>query len=356
MIVKNLLAVGAIAGLATAASAADASKANWTVKGKIRMDAKQQSETTKEGTAEATTAKSSEIILKRAQFHLVGEQNGDTMNIKYYAEGNELNTATITHKFTDMVSATFGKMDVLAQSWENDYSSTDQYLLSWANGFVPGSQNGAQIDANFGDHSVAVQITQGLTVDTRGTDATADDLAFASKGGLNAALQYRGEINKMIRPLVTYTVIKPAGSKTAAGDNYSNGLYTMMGLGVQADVAGLVADLEFDTVKLHKKKLEPAVDTNKDSDVQSIVVQAKYAIGATTPFVKLASNSHKFGQQNGIGDKTGMGFAVGVEHKLDASCRLHAVYTSDASSTKTSTDTKTKVDTTGFNLGVTAWM
>ncbi len=62
MIVKNLLVVGVVAGFATAASAAD-EKANWSVSGKVRMDAVQSSTDTTEGSAPKTTAKSSEIKL-----------------------------------------------------------------------------------------------------------------------------------------------------------------------------------------------------------------------------------------------------------------------------------------------------
>jgi hypothetical protein len=367
MIVKNLLAVGVIATTATVASAADEAMANWKVGGKIRMDAVQSTTEVKAGDADKTTSKSSELVLNRAQFTLTGDKGGDKMFFKIYAHktgSDMLDTATITHRFADNITVDFGKMGVLAQSWENDYSSTDQYLMSWAGTMAPSNANAVQLNANFGDHNVSVQAAQGIkSVDSTDATGAVTTTTLNNGGGLTAGLQYKGEINKMIRPIVTYTSVKTSGTKPSTGGDYTygNGYQTQLGLGVQVETAGLVADLEYDSVKTHKMKwvgtgTEPTATAKKDSDTTSIVVQAKYAIGMTTPFLKITSNATKNGADEGVSDKTGMGLLLGVEHMLDTHCRLHAAYMSDASSTKLAASKTSKSTMTGFNLGVTASM
>ncbi len=350
MIVKNLLVVGVVAGFATAAAAAEEGKSNFKVGAKVRMDNVQSTtETTNAGSAK-TTEKSSAISLNRAQFDLTGTHGSDTLYVKYYAESNYLRTATVTHKFSDMISATFGKMQMLAQSYETDYSSTDMYLYSAANmvGIKGTDSSGAKIGLSFGDHSLAIQALQGLS--------TVEDATFKSSGGLTTAIQYRGNINNMIRPLISYTMVRTSGSTTTADSktaaNYGDGYQTQMGAGVQVDAAGATVDLELDTVKNHKQK----GSTGKDSNVQSIIAQVKYPVGMTTPFIKFVSDSAKYGAAQDVGDMARTAMAVGVEHKLDSSCRLHAVYTSDNSTTKAGTAGDNKVAETGFNIGVTAAM
>ena len=146
MIVRNLLVVSVMTGMASAAAAENA-KANWAISGKIRMDSTQSTSETTAGTLAATktTAKSSKIALKRAQFSLIGTEGADTMELKYYLNSNDLDTATISHKFSDMVTLTFGHMGLSAQSWENDYSSTDQYVYSGAYSMAPDNANGVHL-------------------------------------------------------------------------------------------------------------------------------------------------------------------------------------------------------------------
>jgi hypothetical protein len=360
MIVKNLLVVGVMAGLATAAAAED-SKANWKVSGKVRMDSAQSTAVTTAADAAGTktTEKTSEITLNRAQFGLTGTEGADTLDLSFYAHNSTLNTATIAHKFSDMVTLTMGRMGLLAQSWENDYSSTDQYIYSMAGGKAPDNANGVQLGLKFGDHSVDVQALQG--VNTVGEDD--DKITFAQGGGLSTAIQFRSEINKMIRPLISYTMVKTSsalGTKGTANDkvNFGNGYQTQLGAGVQVEAGGATVDLEYDTVTLMKQKAAVAgedTSTYKDEKITAIVFQAKYPVGMTTPFIKVISNSDKMGQTGNIGDVTGTNMALGVEHKIDH-VRFHAVYTMDSTSEKATTAYNKKVATSGFNLGVTAAM
>jgi len=88
----------------------------------------------------------------------------------------------------------------------------------------------------------------------------------------------------------------------------------------------------------------------------SIVAQVKYPVGATTPFLKVTSDTTKHGLDKGEDDVAGMNLALGVEHALDTSCRLHALYYSKASGTKDDAGKEEKVTTTGFNFGLTASM
>jgi len=365
MIVKNLLVVGVVAGFATAASAAD-EKANWSVSGKVRMDAVQSSTDTTEGSNDKTTKKSSEIKLKRAQFKLTGTRGADTMEIKVYADkfdseniGDALDTASITHKWSDMLSTSFGKLSALGLSWENDYSSTDQYISSMAGDYAPSNGNGAQADLSFGDHSISLQVLQGMKTDW-------DGATYASKGGLSSTVSYRGEINKMIRPLISYSTIRTAGTHGVMTNDdgtttaTKRGAYaTELGAGVQVEAAGATVDLEMDQIKIMKQKDST---TEKDHNVQSIIAQVKYPFGATTGLLKFTSDSHKMGEEEDVGDISQTQMALGAEHKLDSNCRLHAVYsTMNRTHKKTTTegefsDKDSKVAATTINLGVTASM
>jgi hypothetical protein len=358
MIVKNLLVVGVVAGFASAAVAQD-SKGSWTVGGRVRVDAHQNTKETKPVSGDKTTEKMSEVSLNRAQFTLNGARDGHGLAITYYADSNELYSATISHKFSDMITAPFGKMKVLALGVENSYDEIDQYIMSMAGDEAPMNATGARFDFGFGDHNVSVQAVEGVR------SITIEDMGmtkFNPRGGLTTALQYRGEINKMIKPVVTYTQVRPSSTKgTFAFEdetlpdqpvNLGNGYRTIIGVGAQMAVAGAAIDLEYDSIKNHKQK----GSDGKDNDITSLVAQVKYAVGASTPFLKISSDAHKFGEDKGEGDVAGMNLAIGVEHALDTSCRLHALYYSKASGTKDDAGKEEKMTTTGFNFGVTASM
>lgn len=377
MIVKNLLVVGVVAGFASAAVAEDA-KGSWAVSGRVRVDAKQSTKEEKPAVGDKTTTKESTVSLNRAQFTLSGSRGSDSVGITYYADNNELYSAVVSHKFSDMVTAHFGKMKVLALGVENSYDVIDHYMMSLAGDHAPMNSTGARVDLGFGEHNISIQAVEGVSgtfgeeeqlpqdvVDAGGPETEKPTISFGKSGGLTTALQYRGEINKMIKPVVTYTQVRPTSSKgavdrlvgTDSTANYGNGLMTQIGVGAQVSTVGAVIDLEYDTVKMHKQKgvTGAAAATNKDSDMSSIVAQVKYTVGSSTPFLKVTSDTMKKGQEKNEGDMTGMNLALGVEHALDSSCRLHAVYTSMAKSTK-SASKDDKETTAGFNFGVTASM
>ena len=353
MIVKNLLVVGVVAGFASAAVAEDA-KGSWSVGGRVRVDAEQSTTETTVSDVK-TTSKSSSVSLNRAQFSLTGTREKDSVGIVYYADSNELYSATISHKFSDMVTAHFGRMKLIAQSWENSYDGIDQYMMSWAGMHAPANSDGARVDIAFGDNKVSVQAVEGVSSFSMNNTTT----QFNTSGGLTTGIQYSGEINKMIKPIVSYTMVRTTSTKGTATEgattsdvNYGNGYETQLGAGVQVAVAGATVDLEYDSIKMHKQK--NAAD-DKDQDLASIIAQVKYPVGMTTPFLKLASETWKVGADKNVGDMTHMGLALGVEHALDSNCRLHAVYMNDASTTK-GTSKDDKMTTAGFNFGVTASM
>ena len=380
MIVKNLMVVGVIAGFAGVAAAAEEAKVDWKVSGKVRMDNVQTSTETKDGDSAKTTAKESEIKLNRAQFKLTGTR-GETDKLEISVRADKWNTtdladsldyASITHKFSDMLSVSFGKLAVLALSWENDYSSVDEYFVSAAGNLTPLTANGVQADATFGDHSLSLQVLQG---ETSVKDGDGNTWTFNKSGGLTTSLQYRGEINKMIRPLIGYTLQRPSSTKgtstvkvtdtstgkttdTKVTGTYKDGLTTQIGAGVQVAVADATIDAEYDMVTQNKFKYTAEGSSeeqeSKAVNVNSIVFQAKYAIGMTSPFVKFSSDTTKKGANDGIGDITGTNIGLGVEHKLDPTCRLHAVYYNSATSEKAAGSTTKKVTASTFNLGVTA--
>ena len=349
MIVKNLLVVGVVAGFASAAVAQD-SKGSWTVGGKLRVDA-QQSTTEMELDGVKATSKSSEVSLNRAQFTLNGSRDGHGLALTYYADSNELYEAVISHKFSDMITANFGKMRVLAQSVENSYDEIDQYLWSWAKMHAPSNSEGVLLDFTFAaDHTVSIQAVEGVAMIGEGEEA----LKFERNGGLTTALQYRGNLNNgMVKPIVTYTQVRTSARKSGEVD-YSNGYMNQLGLGAQMSFSGAAIDLEYDSGTMLKDKADKDA---KDATMTSIVAQVKYAVGATTPFLKVTSDTMKMGADKGVGDQTGMNLALGVEHALDTSCRLHAVYLSQAGTTEAGEGAKdTKMTSTGFNFGVTASM
>ncbi len=372
MIVKNLLVVGVVAGFASAAVAQD-SKGSWSVGGRVRVDATQSTTEFKPNGGEKSTGKESEVTLNRAQFTLNGARDGHGIAITYYANSNELYSAVISHKFSDMITAHFGKMKVLALGVENSYEEIDTYITSMAGKAAPMNSTGARFDFGFGDHNVSLQLVEGLrSWSTKMGDGAgnsiASDSTFSPRGGLTSALQYRGSLNNgMIKPVVTYTQVRSSSTKGDATEtetlggvpetnkgtsNYANGLATMLGVGAQISTAGAVIDLEYDSITNPKQKDSDA----KDVKASSVVAQVKYAVGSSTPFLKVTSDSKKFGGDEDAGDESAMNLAVGVEHNLDASCRLHAVYMSKALTMKNLAGKDNKHTTTGFNFGVTASM
>jgi hypothetical protein len=292
------------------------------------------------------------VGLNRAQFTLNGARDGHGIALTYDAFNSEsgtdgLFTAVISHKFSDMITAHFGRMRVLAQSVENSYEEIDQYLWSWAKMDAPKNSDGVRLDFAFAaDHAVSIQAVEGV--------AKVDALEFESNGGLTTALQYRGNLNNgMVKPIVTYTQVRTSSRKAGAVD-YSNGYMNQLGVGAQVSVSGAAIDLEYDSGTMLKDKANKEA---KDVTMTSIVAQVKYPVGASTPFLKVTSDMKKLGKDKGVDDETGMNLAVGVEHALDASCRLHAVYMSNAKTTEAGEGNKDeKETTTGFNFGVTASM
>ena len=354
MIVKNLLVVGVVAGFASAAVAQD-SKGSWSVGGRVRVDAHQSTKETKPVSGDKTTEKMSEVSLNRAQFTLNGARDGHGLALTYDAfnsvsETDGLFTAVISHKFSDMITAHFGRMRVLAQSVENSYEEMDQYLWSEAHMYAPANSDGVRVDLAFAaDHTVSIQAVEGLSKTGEG----AQTLDFESNGGLTTALQYRGNLNNgMIKPIVTYTQVRTSARKSGEVD-YSNGYMNQLGLGAQMSFSGAAVDLEYDSGTMLKDKADKDA---KDVTMTSIVAQVKYPVGATTPFLKVTSDTTKHGLDKGEDDVAGMNLALGVEHALDTSCRLHALYYSKASGTKDDAGKEEKVTTTGFNFGLTASM
>lgn len=361
MMIKNLVLVS-VAGFSGFAGAEEVA-AKWKVGGELRVDSQQRTAVMTPATAGAAkvTLKSSEMSLNTANINFVGTQGSDTLDFSYSAGTNELKNATISHKFTDMVSATFGKMTLLSQSWETSYADTDDYLTSLAGGQDPGEHNGAKIDLSFGNHGVSLQAMEGMHSISSGGGTT----SFNTSGMMSTAFQYRGTIADMIHPLISYTMVKPSSSRgnnvvtvgnkrTSVDELYGKGYQTQMGIGAQFAVAGATVDAELDTVKFHKQTVVGT--TTKDSNIQSIVLQAKYPVGMTTPIFKMTSDSHKMGMDGNVGDISQTQFAIGAEHKLDSNCRLHAIFQSSSSTTKATASTSSKLAATGFNMGVTAAM
>ena len=88
MIVKNLLVVGVVAGFATAAAAAEGSKATFKTGAKVRLDNQQWTMENAPNGGTKTTSKSSSLGLHTAAFSLTGENGSDSIHILYHADTN----------------------------------------------------------------------------------------------------------------------------------------------------------------------------------------------------------------------------------------------------------------------------
>lgn len=360
MVTKKIVVIGllSISGIATAASD-DTSHPTWNISGKVRMDVEQYRTQTKSGSVESKTDSSSEVLLKNAEFKLSGESSTNKFEINYLALSNTLEIATITHKFNEALAVVAGKMYLLVHSWEWDYATSDQYVNSMVLAATPNfTDTGAQLNLTMSAQTLSFQAVEGLQSLSQ---PNGSQVTFKKKGGLSTAVQYRGEFNKMIRPLVTYTRMNPSSSNASDGKNYGNGYQTHVGLGVQLVVDDAQFEAEVDQIITHKLK-EDVSDTNKEQLTQSIVLQGKYAIGLTTPFIKLISDSVKTGMTNAQidagfnGDLSGTQIVIGLEHKLDETCRLHVFAHNEHSSKKIAAGQTEKITKNGFNFGVTAAM
>lgn len=376
MVVKNLLVVGVIAGLASAASAAEQGTAAWKTGGLLRVDASQSTTSTKAGDASKVSEKESKIYLKKAQFKLMGDHGGHTLTFKANWEDGmgKLDTAMISHKFGDQLTMHAGKFAVLAQSWENSYDSSDRYLESWTLGLAPEDSVGVQLD-------YAIDASNLLSLQVMNGQKSNDTETFSDEGGLSTAIQYTGKFaDGMAQPKITYTMVKPSGTKrnapaknagesdadyatrVAAESQYSrgNGLSTQLGVGVKVATAGVDADLEYNMVTQNKLKAlgSASSDGLKDTTNSSIIVHLAYAVTPETkPFLKVTMDGAKFGADEGAGDINAMGVALGAEHMLDKTCRLHAVYTmGNATVKKTAAGKDTKINDTGIVFGLTSTM
>jgi hypothetical protein len=362
---KHIVILGLICA-APSLQAEESTKANWKIKAKVRGDAVQSSTKTTYGSADSSTANSSEVKLTRAQFEFIGTKGDSELRIKYYGDKNELKYGFVSHNFTPMFSMAAGKIDARDFSWEWDYSTTDEYIFSRSGTYGIENVPGIEGKLNLGDHQFYVQALQGATVIAKNkTDIS------SSSGNLTTSIQYRGDfMDHMIQPLITYANVRTAESKFTITDsntkamksyNYGNGYQTHLGVGVKFLIAGTNSDIEYDMANTMKQK---DVDTSKAIATTSIVAQTRLQpISDFTPYVKIISDTEKLDQDNNKGDIARMAYALGTEYALKPSIRVHLIATMENSTTKLVTDPNDsknigdkKIAGTGFNMGVTASM
>ena len=345
-----------VAGLLTAPQSTYASEAkndvSWKMKGKIRADAAQSTTNTKTAGSRSDTLKSSSLTLTRAQFEFVGIKGPVEMRIKYYADKNELKYAFVEYSFTRELSVSAGKLDSRDLSWEWDYSTTDQYIFGSVGRYGVVSVPGAEAKLMIDDQALIFQVVQGATPAGYQVDH--------STGGLTCAIQYRGSfMDKMIRPLITYTAVKTASPHLTKNNsdgsvstyNYGNGYQTHTGIGVKIVAGGANADLEYDTVKLIKQK---NVDTSKDENIGSFIAQTRLGpLSDITPYAKLIVDTDKKGAINGEGDVTRTAYAMGAEYAWDGNIRLHGILSQEQSKVVQASGDK-NTSQLKLNFGVTA--
>ncbi|MCX6116762.1 MAG: hypothetical protein NT027_04420 [Proteobacteria bacterium] len=357
--IGSSIALGADAMDATTPSAAvggsapseSSSATKWKIKGKARVDAAQSSKSTKVGEGDATIAKSSSVAVKRAQLELIGTKGNDELRLKYYLEKNELKYAFIEHKFSKECSLVAGFFDARDLAWEWDYSSTEQYIYANVSKYGIVAQPGVEVKGGIEDQWFYLQVLQG---------ATPAGVTFEkSSGGLTTSLQYRGNfMDKMLRPIATYAMVRTANSKgtltnadkSTTAVNYDKVYQTHMGLGLKVAVAGSTTDIEYATVKNHKLKDD---DTSKDKNAASFLIQSRLPeISGAVPYLKAVVDTDKKGADKNEGDLARTAYALGAEYAWDSSIRLHAIFSIDQAKTTQAKGDQT-VNEQKINFGIT---
>jgi Phosphate-selective porin O and P len=273
-----------------------------------------------------------------------------------------LERAYVDYKPMGMLTMRVGKYKVLTGSVERVlYDSMDYYHKSYLRTYVDGlvgNGTGVEMTGNFGDHKVLLQVANGLPV-----DADEGETQGKPKGENNTlSVIYRGDIAKMVKPVVSYSKINRIrnGSGAARDEKAS---YTAYGLGAQIAAAGAVIDLEYDifqtpefkTFEMNETTNAIVETTNAKNDIKSMVFGVGYDIKAVKvkPLLKYSTDEHKVDSEKA---KSQTATTLAVEWRPgEKNVRYHAAYVmkDDTKVVTGKDDVKTKTTTVLVGTAIT---
>ena len=245
---------------------------------------------------------------------------GDDATSKY------IDTIYITRTLADGLTLDIGKRNLLGGGFEVTHGTVDQYAKSnyWTTVDNTGPQFGATLSKVFGGHTVMAQLSNGNL--TRTSGGTGSDNVSQSKYGY--AAEWLASWSDMVKTNVGYTVV-PVWKPTATPNPVTKDT-TLLGAGLQLNVAKFVVEADYGIVTAKKELNSSVTDAKTTSIVGSV---AWTGMENLTPFAKFMVDTKKDGDvASHYGDKseTVTSFGLGVEYKESAkdAIRYHAVYTS----------------------------
>ncbi len=346
-----------VAALASSAALAEGEKAEVSSKFKARVRADWSSKTVTDSKDVKTNTAG--FLIKKADLSFSAKSGNSKVAIKIdpLAESYEADTASqgkavtnlidkayVEHKLVSGLSVQVGKLDAVAGAVENNtYSSYDFYQGSYFDkNFIPGNPIGANVNYEFGNNTIQLQIANGAPLAEE-----AGSSRFKTKGNLSTGLAFYGDFGA-VKPVVTVSKQVYAQTKATLTDDqgvvtsekYGKNGTMLVGVGAQVVAGGATIDAEVDTATVSAYKVNN-VDTKKQTGT-SIIVGAKYAVGAITPFLKVTSESHKLGADKDEGDKAYSSQSVGAEYALGNGARAHLAINLYSEGEKVATKTETK--------------
>jgi hypothetical protein len=272
--------------------------------------------------------------LQTARFNLTGDVNEQ---VKYFVRVTNTDALKFDRAYVDfapmaMLKIRAGLMQAGLGANENlFYTPFDTYTTSGYRAFLGTvaelQAQGVEFEvAPVADHKVAIQILNAKGV---------------AKGEKNINIVYKGDVNKMVKPIFTYSMMNHAVSE----ENADRVVDTAYSLGAQVLVNDATIDVEYNTY---------AQAEDEDLGIVDATTVAGYAFGlgynvkdfGVKPLLKYASHAMTVGENDPV-NNTNMSLAV--EYRPTASdFRYHVGYVTE---TEDSGDADTKEVTTKYVLG-----
>ena len=303
--------------------------------------------------------------------------------------------------FTDALKLKVGKLDYPLYSGVERIVATsyDYYIKSYfSNTYVVSDPVGASLAYNMCKSKFELQLSNGIPsstklinpANTKGNPyvstaavASASSVStglvnqnFTTNGGWATALGYFGDFG-WVKPVITYSKVQYALNDNhvlsaitdASGNAQTNyydgkgmniasigGTFYVAGASIMAEYDNLVADsykYDYKTPTVGNVAGTKIAGATPKITLNTIVLDARYPIGAWTPFLKLTSDTQKAGSVKDI-EQTGM--SLGVWYALTPTGRLdfdvnNTVQTQQAGSYAYGNGEKITKTTTDYILG-----
>jgi len=211
---------------------------------------------------------------------------------------------SLTQKFSDMFSATFGKHYGVHGGYEHDASPQDLYLTSLAYGDLDFWVVGASLKAKMKNHTFRFMLNN--------ADRDTDSAGNASQKNVSYAVNWHGNFAGMIMPrLGFHTRPKADGKKQTA-----------LTSALRFDMKSFFGEVEYYAVT---KENETTV--NKDDENTSLIAKFQLQGDNFRPFVKYFMDEQKVTGTKTL-ERTGLVAALQYYPVKDQNFRYHLVYTS----------------------------